>query len=170
MNKDTDQPTAEYPASVDAWGHKRVVTIDLDEETKVDLRLPDLGVWITQGRIPNPLVAIAEQIEYRSLDITKVSKDERKKFYDLQAFVIATHLVQPNILAEFDEDKGAAAEWVKNEMPPEHRMRIWARCFHILSGEDMEEALRSLSELEPFREGSPSAHGSGAGEGDQTAT
>lgn len=152
----------DYP-SLDAWAHKRVATVELDEETKADVRLPELGVWLAQGRIPNPLRSMAEQLEYSMVEPAKLNTEERKEYYDLQAFIIATHLVKPNLIEELGSQE-AAAEWVLEEMPPVHKDKLWMQMlFHF----NPEELMRSLSDLAPFREEQPELAHAARGEGDE---
>lgn len=137
--------------TVDGWSHRRNVTVDLDDDLKVEFRLPDLGVWIAQGKIPNPLRAMAEQIEFSVVQPHTMEDEDRKKYFDLQSFIIATHLVKPNLMDTFEGDIDKATEWVREEMPPTHRDLIWLRAFHIIP----EEQMASLSSLLSFREGQP---------------
>lgn len=145
--------------SLEGWSHRRNVTVDLDEDMKVEFRLPDLGVWISQGKVPNPLRAMAEKIEYSVVNPQALEDDDRKAYYDLQSFVIATHLVEPNLLGQFEDDPedakprktklDKAMEWVREEMPPTHRDLIWLRAFHLIPN----DVMASITDLLPFREG-----------------
>lgn len=135
-----------YP-SVQSWAHRRIVEVDLDADLKVDFRLPDLGVWIAQGRIPNPLRNMAENIEYGIVNPEQLSDEDRQAYYDLQAFIVATHLVKPNLIEELGSQE-AAMDWVRNEMPPTHRDLIWLRAFHIVPA----DIAGSLTDLFPFRD------------------
>ncbi len=156
-------PSPAYP-TVDEWAHKRVVPVVLDEDTVVDFKLPDLGVWIAAGKIPNPLRAMAEKVDTQVVDIAELSDEERIEFYELQAFVVATHLVQPDLLEAFADDEEpeeAAMAWVLAEMPPEHRHVIFARAFHV----DVGGLLKSLEDLLPFRDGKATTDAGGDREG-----
>lgn len=150
--------------SVAGWSHRRNVTVDLDDDLQVEFRLPDLGVWIAQGKVPNPLRSMAEKIEYSVVQPNLMEDDDRKTYYDLQSFIIATHLVKPNLMETFDQDLDKAMEWVREEMPPTHRDLIWLRAFHIIP----EDMMASISDLLPFREGE--SVGSAAGDSDQDGT
>lgn len=150
--------------SIDGWAHRRNVTVDLDDDLQVEFRLPDLGVWISQGKVPNPLRAMAEKIEYSVVQPTAMEDDERKTYYDLQAFIIATHLVKPNLVEQFEGDLDRATEWVREEMPPTHRDLIWLRAFHIIP----EAMMASINDLLPFREGQ--TVGGASGDSDQDGT
>lgn len=135
-----------YPA-LDKWAHRRIVTVEIDADMKVDFRLPDLGVWIAQGRIPNPLRPIAEKIEFGIVEPEKLSDEERQTYYDLQAFIVATHLVKPNLVEELGSEE-AAKEWVMEEMPPTHRDLIWLRAFHLIP----DEVMASIGDVTRFRD------------------
>lgn len=135
-----------YP-SVKDWSHRRVVSVELDGDLVVDFRLPDLGVWIAQGKIPNPLRSMAETIEYGLVQPEALNDDDRQAYYDLQAFIIATHLVKPDLVQDLGGEQ-EAVEWVKEQMPPTHRDLIWLRAFHIVPG----DMIASLGDLLTFRE------------------
>lgn len=162
--------------SLDNWTHRRNVWVDLDEDLKVEFRLPDLGVWIAQGKVPNPLRAMAEQIEYSVVQPTSMDDEDRKTYYDLQAFVIATHLLQPNLMEMFEDDPedvkprrtklDKAMEWVMDEMPPTHRDLIWLRAFHIIP----DDVMASITDLLPFREGQPISGPQGDSDKDRTSS
>lgn len=145
-----------YP-SPDKWAHRRVITVDLDEDLQVDFRLPDLGVWIAQGKIPNPLRSMAETLEFGMVQVEALESEDRIAFYDLQAFIVATHLVKPDLVASMGGEE-EAVEWVKNEMPPAHRDMLWMRAFHIVSG----DMLSSITDLLRFRE-EPAGAGAATG-------
>lgn len=143
-----------YPTR-EQWSHRRVVPVPLEDDLVVDLRLPDLGVWLMRGKIPNPLKPIAEKIEYEGIDLgemDKVSAQEREDFLQLQAFVIAHCLVNPNLVEELGEE--AAIEWVLDDdgMPPEHRARLWLACFHVT-----DQLVQTLVDISSFRGERPGA-------------
>lgn len=135
-----------YP-TLNGWAHKRVVTIELDSDSKVDFKLPDLGVWIANGRIPNPLRPIAEKLEFGMVEVEKLSDEDRQAYYELQSFIVATHLVKPNLVEELGSEE-AAKGWVLENMPPSHRDRIWLAAFHVVP----EEVMRSVLDLANFRD------------------
>lgn len=152
--------------SVEGWSHRRNVTVDLDEDLKVEFRLPDLGVWIAQGKVPNPLRAMAERIEYSVVQPNAMDDEERKAYYDLQSFIIATHLVKPNLMETFEGDIDKATEWVREEMPPTHRDLIWLRAFHIIP----DDMMTSITDLFSFREGQPISGPQGDSDKDRTSS
>lgn len=137
---------AKYP-SLEGWSHKRIVTVELDDDTKVDFRLPDLGLWIAQGKIPNPLRPMAEAVEYGAVNPEHMTDEDRMAYYDLRDFVVATHLVKPNLMAKF-QDADEATEWVRENVPPMHRDLLWLRALHIVP----EQIAASILDLQSFRD------------------
>lgn len=158
----SDQPDdARRTPSLGEWEHRTIIDVPLDDDLTVKVRLPDLGEWIAQGRIPNPLRQIAEQMEFGIVQPQNLEDDDREAYFALRAFIIATHLVDPNLVEELGEEE--AVEWVRSgKMPPNHRDLIWMRMFHVVPGEVFE----SLAGLVPFRdERSGLAAVSGGGDG-----
>lgn len=136
---------AQYP-TLDKWAHKRIVTVDLDEDIKVDFRLPDLGMWIAQGKIPNPLRPIAESVEYGVVSPEQMEDEDRIAYYELRDFIVATHLVKPDLVEKLGSEE-QAVEWVRENVPPAHRDLLWIRALHIIPGD-----VASLLDLSSFRE------------------
>lgn len=150
------QPRRKYPVLSD-WEHKRVVQVELDDDTVVDFRLPDLSVWLAHGKIPNPLRAMAERIEYSTtVSEASMTAEERRDYLDLQAFVIATHVTKPDILKHFDGDVERAKTWVLESMPPGHRTQLWMRAYHFIPA----DVAASLEQMFPFRD-EPAGNGAG---------
>lgn len=144
--------------TTEAWAHRRIVEVPMDQDHMVKFRLPDLTAWLKHGKIPNPLIAIADKIESPGLNDQTLSTEERGAYSDLQCFIIATHLVEPDLLKEFG-DEDTAAKWVEENMPPADRQALWLAAFHIAPG----ALLESLTDLLPFRPGERG--GSDAGDG-----
>jgi hypothetical protein len=154
------------PVTLEAWAHKRVIDVVLDIDLTVKLRLPDIGAWLAQGKIPNPLAPMAARIEYDDIvDLKEMDAEERANFYELQCFILATHLVEPDVMAAHDGDVDKAIAWVLEEVDPLHRHVLWQRALHILPP-DAQEVLRSLADLGKFRDGEPSPEPVGDGDGD----
>lgn len=153
---------AQY-ASIDQWAHKRHVDVTLADDITVKFRLPDIGYYLAQGTIPNPLRAIAERLEYESVNPAKLEDEDLRSYYDLQLHVIATHVVQPNILKACDGDVDKAKDWVLDNVPPMHRNHLWLAAGHIAIEE---EALRSLQDLFRGGEEPPGSAAAGDGQGD----
>lgn len=161
-----------YPNLSD-WGHRRIIPVELDDDLKVDFRLPDIGTWLVKGRIPNPLRAIAERHEYEGIDLStpdSTTPEEKLQYTELQAFIIATHLVKPNLVEEMAKDpdpedertpEERATDWVMEEMPPEHKAKLWLTAFHI-----SDALLSGLQQLASFRDGPTSSQPVGPIPGD----
>jgi hypothetical protein len=150
------QDGATYP-SLDQWEHSktlrgvRLPQVEGHPAFKVDFEIPDLTAFLVAGRIPNPLAAMAVRIETGGVKEQELSDEERKTYFDLQCYIIATHLRKPNLVEQLGEED--AVEWVKAKMHPDHRAALWQRAVHMISSDDIEEAIKSLQEAIPFRDG-----------------
>jgi hypothetical protein len=152
-------------AALKDWQHRQCIDVELDKGFTVKLKLPDIGAYLAKGKIPNPLRAIAEKIEYDDVvDLQKATDEDRAAFYDLQAHILATHIVEPNVVAECGDVEKAEA-WVLENIPPADRALLWARALHILD-HSTQEVLRSLIDLEQFRSERSGAGAGGSSEAD----
>lgn len=164
MAKATSRKAA-YP-TLSSWEHAKTITVDLDAFS-VDFEVPDLDSFIARGMIPNPLLPMAIQVagSVKAPSEADMTPEDRKAYFDLRCFIIATHLRRPNLVEELGE-QGAVA-WVAEKMPPGHRDALWANSVHFLAPD---EVMRSIRDLLSFRPGEASdLDASGSGEDGATA-
>lgn len=148
--------SAKYPTTLE-WAHQRIIkglvlpAVADQPELIVDYKIPDMWALGSDGELPNPLAALALQIEQGVLNTADFSEEENNTYYELACNVIARHLRKPDLVEEFGEE-GAVA-WVKTELHPDHRDALWARSLHVFQPADFEEALRSIKALEFHSDG-----------------
>lgn len=141
---------AEVPSdylTVAEWAHARIVDLTLGGR-KVRYRVPDLDAYIAYGIVPNPLYSLAVRVERGITPEFEdtLDPDERRAYRELRCHIIATHLEEPNLVAEMGEE--AAVKWVDEQMPPGHRDLLWS---YSVTHIDPEGELRSLLDRLPFR-------------------
>lgn len=153
------EPAKEY-ATLDTWAHSTEIDLQLSNGQWVTYRIPDLSAYIALGHIPNPLAGMALQIETEGVVASKLDDDERRTYFDLQCWIIATHLRVPNLVAELGTEQAATA-WVESEMHPDDRALLWSRSVHSF---DAEEVLSSIMAGLPFRHVEADADDDGDGE------
>lgn len=156
------RPARPQYLTVKDWAHLRTIQVDLDGRM-VDYRLPDLAAFVAQGKVPNPLRALAGKLLDAGLDERDLSDAERLNYISLQCHIIASHLVRPNLLKEFGSEE-AAASWVLENMPPSHREILWQRSVFHVTDPGLMEAVKSILDLAPFRDGNGRADAQPSGE------
>jgi hypothetical protein len=127
------------------WEHAKEMDVEVEKGKMVRFEVPDLHQYVSLGTIPNPFAAIAAQIDQGAVAESKMTPDERKQYFELECWVIATHLRRPNLIEELGEEE--ALKYVKTKMHPDHRAVLWSKSVHHFAPE---EVLRSLGELVPF--------------------
>lgn len=119
-------------AALKRWAHAREQTIDLPSGSgRATVRLLTIPEAVALGRIPNPLVGIAIKAESGELD-RELTPEEVAEWHDLQSVVVASQVLR------FSPSRGNGikgpldVEWVKWEMPPQDRERLFAAITHII--------------------------------------
>lgn len=149
---------AERYTSVAEWEHAKQIDVDLPSGVRVRYEIPDLPAYVARGNVPNPLADIAFRLDRGVIREDDLEPDDARAYFDLQCWIIGTHLREPNLVTECG-GPDRAAEWVATRMHPDDRATLWARSVHIF---DAEQALTSLMELVPFRGGESGARDVGA--------
>lgn len=127
------------------WEHAKEIDVEVEAGKVVRYEVPDLHQYVALGTIPDPIAGLAAQIDGGAVVESKMTEEERKTYFELECWVIATHLRRPNLIEELGEQ--GALDYVKTKMHPDHRAVLWSKSVHNFAPE---EVLRSLGELLPF--------------------
>jgi hypothetical protein len=167
-------------ASLAAWEHARLLKdLPLPSGQVVDFEVPDLWTYVLYGMIPNPLAAMAMQVESKQgLDPMELDADAQRRYADLVYWTIATHLRKPNLVEELGSEEAAIA-FVRDKMLPDDRGLLWSKAVHLITPEDIargvvdlvegSEELRTVMELQSFRDGAGSSNGAAGNRRDRRA-
>jgi hypothetical protein len=167
-------------ASLTAWEHARLLKdLPLPSGMVVDFEVPDLWTYALYGTIPNPLAAMAMQVESKQgLDPMELDADAQRQYADLVYWTIATHLRKPNLVAGLGSEE-AAITFVRDKMLPDDRGALWAKAVHLITQEDIargvvdlvegSEELRTVMDLQSFRGGASSDNGAQGNRNDRRA-
>lgn len=133
---------AKYPADADIWNHDLLVkgmvlpAVGDGPLRQVDIEVPNLATMAMRGHLPDPLVPIALKVA-DGYTLRKLTDEDKRPYYDLMCWVIATHLRRPNLVEQADGDAEAAAAMVAEKIPDEHKWAIWLRCVHVFDPDDL---------------------------------
>lgn len=145
--------------SLERWKHAAVQEVHLQSGAGVVKQRPGT-LWqaIKGGRIPNPLLPLAVKVEYEGLDPKTLDAEELAAFEDFKSWYIAETVIEPKITPE---DVA--------ELPSGDREQLWLNALHLFDNR-LAEALTSLAEYRPFRDGGRSGAASGDGSGSGTTS
>lgn len=158
--------TATKNAGLAKWSHEREQVIDLPSGAgKAVVQALDLTEAVALGRIVNPLAAVAMKAEGGELNRGEMSPEEVSEWFELVCNVVAL------ALKEFCPKRATAVkgpldpEWVRDNMPPIDRDRIFTAATHIITA-DVMQGVMSVLGLSSFRGGEPSEQPTNGSPGD----
>lgn len=130
---------------LDQWAHARVQTFDLPSGLKVEVETLDLRECLRYGKVPNPLIGFANQVEKGAVEPAKMSEDESNEWFDFRMWVIGDGIRKVTAPDGESMDGPISPEDVATKIPPLEREVIWSYRTHLYNPEAATELMTLLS-------------------------